>query len=231
MAKSWRLATEREMQRKYCLPIEVVKDKSNRLWGDPSQPYPPVDFIADLRAGLPGRFTHLVITTIDEDSQSNTDRLNPLEKLGVNFLTIPPKEVAAMIEVISEIANSLPDPDPLPDQNEKKVFELLTDEVELKSFGLTPSKESISDLVYTLRQNCDLPEHKKEIYPIIHFNVFKTGMHFSMGYFNLSDLREKKYKFPYYYGLYPGLYLTRNGILELIELIKEHFKPLTLMQK
>jgi hypothetical protein len=224
MNNLWVLANEREMSRSFCLPIEVAQNKSNRLWRHKNWGgYPPLEFIADFRADLPSRFTYLVTKTIQEESQWGGDSGNPLERLGQCALSLYPKDIPPTLEIISEIANSLPT------QNEKKIFEPLNDQEELIRLGIkrVANKEIMENEVYTMRDDRDLPDHKKDIYPIIRLKITQNqigqkSLYFVMGYFNRSDLEPKKHQYPFAYLLHPGLYLTRNGILELIELFKVH---------
>jgi hypothetical protein len=229
MNNIWVLANEREMSRSFCLPIEVTQNKRNRLWRHKNWGgYPPLPFIADFKADLPPQFTYLVMKTIQEESQgSGGDRGNPLERLGMCSLSLYPKDIPPALEIISEIANSLPT------QNEKKIFEPLNDQDELIRLGIkgVANTDIIENDVYTMRDDRDLPDHKKDIYPIIWLKITgnqigQKSLYFKMGYFNRSDLEPKKHQYPFAYLLHPGLYLTRNGILELIELIKAHSQPL-----
>lgn len=222
MNKMWVLATEQQMSRFFRLPTEVVANKSNRLWGsriDLSAVFvqPPLSFIADFKADLPAQFTRLVIKTIQEESQGGTDSLNPLEALGRCSMSLKTKEIQPTLEVVSEIANSLPNGD------DQIVFERLTEETELKKVGLN-FRDSDRISIYTFKPYPDLPDDKQAIYPIIRLVRYEDqgGIYFTMGYLKLSDLTEQKYEYPYAYGLHPGLYLTRNGILSVMELIKNH---------
>jgi hypothetical protein len=225
MNNIWVLANEQEMLRNFCLPIEVAQHKRNRLWRHKNWGgYPPLHFIADFKADLPPQFTYLVIKTIQEESQGHgNDGGNPLERLGQCSLCLYPKEIPPMLEIISEIANSLPE------QNEQKVFEPLNDQDELIRLGIKgiANTDIIENEVYTMRSDRDLPDHKKDIYPIIRIKISENqigqkSLYFWMGYFNLSDLEPKRPQYPFVYLLHPGLYLKQNGILELIELIKAH---------
>lgn len=226
MSDAWVLATEQQMLHNFHLPKELVWDKRNRVWGEKSQlnavfPQPPFSLIGDFRTSLPARFTHLVAKTINEDSLTGTDGENPLGINGSPSLRLDLGDIPGAIELISAIA------DMLPNETEQHVFEPLTDETELQRLGLGGlSHEAFrAKRAYTMRQARDLPDGKQDIYPLVHFVVYETVMHFSMGYFVPSEMAQLEYpKYPFYYIAHPGLYLTRSGVLEVVELIKAHFR-------
>jgi hypothetical protein len=160
MKNVWMRATERQMQYGYNLPEQITKDTRNRLWGEASilergRLEPTLPFIADIRANLPPSFTRLVVKTIYE-SQWGYDRLNPLTTLGGNSLSLNPKDIPGTIDVLNEIAYSLPQ------HEQKKVFVRLTDQERFELFGTKPSANGIRGGSYTFTQNRYLPDRWKD---------------------------------------------------------------------